>query len=95
MLAVRQLLGLDPVAGFYQPLGGSDLRPRGAYREGTEAGTVFDRDQRSAQELDSLLDDAAERAVALARRLRAGDVTPCPETCTRNGCAFPGICRAV
>ncbi len=95
MLAVRQLLGLDPVAGFYQPLGGGDLRPRGAYQEGTEAGTVFDRDQRSAQELDSLLDDAAERAVALARRLRAGDVTPCPETCTRNGCAFPGICRAV
>ncbi len=95
MLAVRQLLGLDPVAGFYQPLGGSDLRARGAYVHGASVGGVVDRDARSAEELDELLDDAAARAVALGLRLRSGDVTPCPETCTRNGCAFPGICRAV
>ena len=95
MLAVKQLLGLDPVAGFYQPLGGRDLRPRGAFLDGAPVGAVVGQDARSAEELEELLDDAAERAVALARRLRTGDVTPCPETCTRGGCAFPGICRAV
>jgi RecB family exonuclease len=95
MLAVRQLLDLEPVAGFYQPLGGGDLRGRGVFVDGAEVGAVVDRDARSEAELEGLLDDAAERAVALARRLRAGDVTPCPQTCTRAGCAFPGICRAV
>ncbi|HWE32788.1 MAG TPA: PD-(D/E)XK nuclease family protein [Solirubrobacteraceae bacterium] len=95
MLAVRQLLGLEPAAGFYQPLGGGDLRARGAFVEGASVGGVVDRDARSPEEVDELLDDAAARAVALALRLRSGDVTPCPETCTRGGCAFPGICRAV
>ncbi len=34
MLAVRELLGLEPVAGLYQPLRADDLRPRGvALRE--------------------------------------------------------------
>jgi RecB family exonuclease len=96
MLAVRQLLGLEPVGGFYQPLGGGDLRPRGAYRDDVDLGAgVVDRDQRSGDELGELLDDAARRAVELAGELRAGRLTPCPETCTRDGCAFPGICRAV
>ncbi len=31
MLAVRELLGLEPVGGLYQPLGGGDLRPRGVF----------------------------------------------------------------
>ena len=35
MLAVRELLGLEPVAGFYQPLGGDDLRARGVFLDGT------------------------------------------------------------
>ena len=39
MLVVRELLGLDPVAGFYQPLGGGDLRARGAFREGAGVGS--------------------------------------------------------
>jgi len=34
------------------------------------------------------------RAVSLAAKLRTGDVTPCPETCSREGCAYPGICRS-
>jgi hypothetical protein len=33
--------------------------------------------------------------VALAARLRSGDLTPCPETCSREGCTHPGICRAI
>ncbi len=32
MLVVRELLGLAPVAGLYQPLGGGDLQPRRRHR---------------------------------------------------------------
>ena len=38
MIAVRQLLELEPVAGFYQPLGGGDLRPRGVFWRGRRSG---------------------------------------------------------
>jgi ATP-dependent helicase/DNAse subunit B len=95
MLAVRELLGLDPVAGFYQPLGGDDLRPRGAFREGTPVGEeVVVNDARTHEELQGMLEAARERAVALALALRSGELPPQPATCSRFGCAYPGICRA-
>ena len=94
MLAVRRLLGLQPVAGLYQPLGGGDLRARGVYLEGAPVGTrLVDRDAREPDELEALLREAEERAVALAARLRTGELIPCPETCSRDGCRYPGICR--
>jgi ATP-dependent helicase/DNAse subunit B len=94
MLVVRELLGLDPIAGLYQPLRGEDLRPRGVFLKGAPVGTrVVATDGREQAELDAELDDAAARALALARRLRSGELTPCPETCSRDGCAYPGICR--
>ena len=95
MLVVRELLGLDPVAGFYQPLGGGDLRARGAFLDGAGVGgSVVANDARDREGLDELLDDARERAVALAVRLRRGELEPCPVTCSRDGCRYPGICRA-
>ena len=95
MLAVRQLLELEPVAGLYQPLGSDDLRARGVFVEGADVGTsVFANDARSPEDLEELLDDARARAVALAARLRAGELEPCPETCSRQGCRYPGICRS-
>jgi ATP-dependent helicase/DNAse subunit B len=95
MLAVRELLGLDPVAGLYQPLGGGDLRPRGVFLEGAPVGSrVVGNDARGQPELDQVLQDAQTRAVALAARLRTGELTPCPETCSRDGCRYPGICRS-
>ena len=95
MLAVRRLLGLDPVGGFYQPLGGGDLRARGVYLEGAApGGGLVANDARNQAELDELLEDARTRALALAARLRAGELEPCPATCSRDGCSFPGICRA-
>ena len=43
-----------------------------------------------------LIDSARTAALALAARLRAGDLRPCPETCTRlGGCEHPGICRSL
>ena len=94
MIAVRELLALEPVAGFYQPLGGDDLRARGVFLNGALPGSgVVGTDGRSRDELDEALDDARSRAVALAGRLRSGELTPCPDTCSRDGCAYPGICR--
>ena len=95
MLVVRELLGLEPVAGLYQPLGGGDLRGRGVFLEGAPVGArVVQTDARSQAELDASLEDAAARAVAIAAELRAGRLEPCPETCSREGCMFPGICRS-
>jgi ATP-dependent helicase/DNAse subunit B len=95
MLAARELLGLRPVAGLYQPLGGGDLRARGIYLDDAPVGTrVVANDARTAEELDASLAEAAERAISLAARLRLGELEPCPQTCTRDGCAYPGICRS-
>ena len=35
-----------------------------------------------------------ERAVALAAPLRAGELEPCPQNCSRDGCTYPAICRS-
>jgi len=94
MLAVRDLLGLEPVAGLYQPLGGRDLRARGLFLEGAPVGgELVGNDGRDAEGLAAELEDASSRAIALAARLRAGQLTPSPETCSRDGCRYPGICR--
>jgi RecB family exonuclease len=95
LVVVRELTQLDPVAGFYQPLRGDDLRGRGMFVTGSNVGSAVNgRDARAADEFTAELDAASERAVALAGALRSGAVTPCPQTCSRDGCAFPGICRS-
>jgi ATP-dependent helicase/DNAse subunit B len=94
MLAVRRLMGLDPVAGLYQPLGGGELRPRGIFlKEAALQGRLVATDGREAAEFQDELEDAEARAVELALTLRSGLVAPCPQTCSRDGCAYPGICR--
>ena len=94
MLVVRELLGLTPAGGLYQPLSGDRLRPRGIFLEdAVPTAGLFSTDARDRAALDAELEDAAARAVALAERLRAGHLTPCPETCSRDGCLHPGICR--
>jgi ATP-dependent helicase/DNAse subunit B len=95
LVVVRELTELDPVAGFYQPLRGDDLRPRGMFRTGAGAGSAtMEKDGRSAEEFATELDDGMARATAVAAALRAGRLTPCPQTCSRDGCAHPGICRS-
>jgi ATP-dependent helicase/DNAse subunit B len=96
MLVARELEHLDVVAGVYQPLRGDDLRARGIYADevSDHARGFHSSDVRSHEELDVELVDAAQRAVELAERLRAGDVEPCPATCSRDGCAYPAICRS-
>jgi hypothetical protein len=65
-------------------------------RNDVNAGTlVVDTDRRDAAQLEQELADAAERACQLAAQLHAGRLRPTPETCGRDGCAYPGICRVV
>jgi RecB family exonuclease len=95
MLVLRELSELTPVAGFYQPLRGESIRPRGIYVKGTPVpASVYANDAREPAALHAELDGAAERAIKLAHRLRAGELIPCPQTCSRDGCAYPGICRS-
>ena len=94
MLAVRDLLGLVPAAGLYQPVGGSDLRARGVFLDGEVPGTcLVGNDGRDAEGIAGELEAASATAVELAGRLRAGELTPCPQTCSRDGCRYPAICR--
>jgi RecB family exonuclease len=94
MLAVRELLQLEPVAGLYQPLGGSDLRARGVFLDRAPlSGECVANDVRDPEALEDELRQAATRAVELAARLRAGEIRSCPETCSRQGCRYAGICR--
>jgi ATP-dependent helicase/DNAse subunit B len=95
MLAIRRLLGLDPVAGFYQPLGGRDLRPRGLFLKDAPVGEgVLATDARERAGLEEELAAAEALAVDLAERLRSGRLVPSPQTCSREGCRHPGICRS-
>jgi ATP-dependent helicase/nuclease subunit B len=99
MLAVRELMELEPAGGVYVPLAGAERRPRGMVldelREELGEG-FFDKDRVSAEEIERQLDRARERAIELAGRLRGGEVRPCPATCAwnRSGhCTYPSICR--
>jgi ATP-dependent helicase/nuclease subunit B len=95
MLAVRDLLELEPVAGLYVALA-NENGPRGLVRDDAadDVGSVSPRDRRPDAEFEEQLARARERVAELAARMRAGDVRPCPETCAWNGgCSYPSICR--
>jgi hypothetical protein len=88
-------MGLEPVAGLYQPLTGSELRARGLFLNEAELGArLMSNDGRDEEGLRDELRAVADRAVELALALRSGSIEPCPQTCSRDGCAYPGICRS-
>jgi ATP-dependent helicase/DNAse subunit B len=95
MLAVRELLALEPVGGVYVPLANPDEGPRGLLLQGEVAEGAFKKpDVRSREEFEEALRGARERVCELAARMRAGEVRPCPDTCAWNGgCSHPSICR--
>ena len=70
--------------------------PAGCSSRGRDVGalTVPSRRARAATSSPPSSTTPARRAVALAAALRAGALTPCPQTCSRDGCAYPGICRS-
>lgn len=95
MRAAQRLLGLRPVGGFYQPLAGTDIKPRGVLDR--ESGVELDcvrTDLVETGELQRLLDDCEAAAREAAQEARAGALEPRPETCAYGGgCAHPAICR--
>lgn len=95
MCAVRDLLGHTPVGGFYQPLAGRDVRPRGVLDD--ESGVELDcvrTDRVDGEALRTLLDDCVAAARAAAGEARSGALAPRPDTCAYGGgCAYPTICR--
>jgi RecB family exonuclease len=100
MRVAQRILGLEPVAGLYQPLGAvspGDRKPRGIVaREHEELKClgIVGTDRREAEELELALDQAEEAAVVAAGEMRAGAIGrhpiggKCPKYCT-----FQTICR--
>src|SRR5215212_6041174 len=93
-LAVRELLGLEPVGALYQPVGHRDVRPRGLVRDDVP-GRYVNGDVVDAATFDAALEDARAVATRAATELRAGRIRACPDSCGfSGGCAYPAICRA-
>ncbi|HEY6757855.1 MAG TPA: PD-(D/E)XK nuclease family protein, partial [Baekduia sp.] len=97
MLALKHVLGLEPVGGFYQPLGGAESRPRGAILRDADPGlAAFGNDRVDEERLDELLQACAEAARTAVEQIRAGALEPAPDQCAyTGGCAHPTICRCV
>jgi ATP-dependent helicase/DNAse subunit B len=98
MIAARELLGLKPAGGVYVPLAGKERRPRGLLSDELrdELGTdFFDNDFCPPDQVEEHLEHARSTVCELVRRVRAGDVKPCPESCrwSGGGCQYPTICR--
>jgi ATP-dependent helicase/DNAse subunit B len=95
VLALEHVLGLEPVGGLYQPLAGTESRPRGALRADADPGLRLVRgDRLDADELAALLDDVLAAALGAVRGIRAGRLHARPETCAwKGGCQYPSICR--
>ena len=96
LLAARDVLGLDPLGGLYQPIGGRDPRARGLVRDDADPGLGTVRTDRHPREaFDAILDGVLEDVLEAVAELRAGALEPRPATCSYNdkGCAYPTICR--
>ena len=97
MLAVRELLELEPAGGVYVPLGGTERRPRGMVAAEVDAlgSGFFDNDRLGADEFQAKLEWARERIADSAARMARGELRCTPETCRYDGgCSYPSICRA-
>ncbi|HEY2632035.1 MAG TPA: PD-(D/E)XK nuclease family protein [Solirubrobacteraceae bacterium] len=95
MRAVEQLLGVGAVGGFYQPLAGRDIKPRGVL----DTDSAVELEVVRTDKLDhagtrELLEACMEGARQAAREARSGALEPRPDTCAfKGGCSYPTICR--
>ncbi|MEI7760358.1 MAG: PD-(D/E)XK nuclease family protein [Thermoleophilia bacterium] len=88
LLILRDQIGLEPMGGVYMPVGGG-RSARGLLRAGEDQVPGFaPADYLDGMEFDGEIDHARSNAVALAERIRAGDVShdpmggDCPSWCT-------------
>jgi ATP-dependent helicase/DNAse subunit B len=86
MLVARDIVGVEPIAGVYRPLGG-DRRARGMIRAGEGLEGFSRRDELDEQAFWEQVGTARATAQRLAGRMRAGDVRhdprggECPTWC--------------
>ncbi|MQA73632.1 MAG: hypothetical protein GEU88_04645 [Solirubrobacterales bacterium] len=100
MRVADRVLGLDPIAGLYQPLGAAnpgDRKPRGIalYDDDRLDGLgLVGTDRREPDELRAALDEAEATAVEAAAEMRAGAIgrRPIGGRCPKY-CNFQSICR--
>ncbi|HTW42331.1 MAG TPA: PD-(D/E)XK nuclease family protein [Solirubrobacteraceae bacterium] len=95
MCAVEQLLNVQAVGGFYQPLTGEDLRARGVLDGDAGQGLAcVSTDVREHADVRELLAHVLAAARAAAGEARRGELQARPQTCAfRGGCMYPSICR--
>ncbi len=95
MRAAHQLLGREPVGGFYQPLAGREIKPRGVLD--ADSGLELDcvrTDRLAREEMQELIERCVDVARQAALEARSGALVPRPDTCAYSGgCAYPTICR--
>ena len=95
MRATHQLLGREPVGGFYQPLAGREIRARGALD--ADSGPDLDcvrTDRLAHEDVQELIERCVDVARQAATEARSGALVPRPDSCAYSGgCAYPTICR--
>lgn len=102
MLAVRSLLGLEPIGGVYQAVRKPDQpRPRGMLLDTPDARAVLGdayvrTDWRGPEDFQRQLVVAEQAVLDVISEIRAGALKPCPEECgwAGSGCSYPTICRS-
>ncbi len=96
IVVAREVLGLDPVGGLYQPIGGTKLKPRGVVLEGADPGLgTVGTDRHPREVFDAIVDGVFADALQAVAEMRTGALEPRPDTCAWNGrgCEYPTICR--
>ncbi len=96
VLAARDVLGLDPIGGLYQPLGGRDQRPRGLVLDGADPGLdTVATDRHDREGFDAIVQGVLDDVLCAVGELRSGALEPRPQSCGWNGtgCVYPTICR--
>ncbi len=96
LLAARDVLGLEPLGGLYQPIGGRDPRARGLVRDDADPGLGTVRtDRHPPASFEAIVDGVLEDVRGAVAELRGGALEPRPSTCSYNdkGCMYPTICR--
>ena len=99
LLALRDLWGIEPAGGLYQPLRATrQPRPRGMVRASADAElagyALVSTDRLDEERFEACLEEARATASAAVGRIRAGQIDrdPRDNECPRH-CGFAPICR--
>ena len=95
VMALRDLLGIEPVGGLYRSLSG-DREARGVLRSEHESDLLpglAQRDYLPHEEFTDVVDRAADRAREAVRRIRVGDVRHDPPDGCPSWCDRWSMCR--